>query len=147
MTPGVSTAKLIGAGVGLLAVIAFVLMAFHWKGQAADRKEKLETICATTRLASNQPKLNCGAVPQQITEMGKSIGTLKAAIASQNAKVAALGTETARQQQLAAQASREAAQRAKRASDRSSDLQASSRAPERLKQPCEPSKALQEAWR
>jgi hypothetical protein len=85
-------------------------------------------------------------VPAQIQFLGEAVGTLKRAIADQNAKVAAMGAETARQQELARQASQEARERAKRASAASAGLQASSRAGERLSKPCVPSKALKEAW-
>lgn len=143
---GFSTAKLVGMGIGLLAVIAFVLMAFHWKAQASDRKEKLETICSSTRAASGQPKLKCADVAVQIGFMGETIGAQSRAISSQNAAVAAHGKETERQQGEAARASRIAQERSRAPLATSRGLDASSRSSERQSQPCVPSKALREAW-
>jgi hypothetical protein len=50
--PGLSTAKLIGLAIAVAAILSFVLLAFHWKHQAADRGEKLAVICQATRDAS-----------------------------------------------------------------------------------------------
>jgi hypothetical protein len=143
---GLSTLKLIGIGVGALAVIALLALVNTWRVGYHDRGEKLAAICSATRAASGQPKLKCGDVPAQIQFLGEAVGTLKRAIAEQNAKVAAMGAETARQQELAAQAVQSAAGRAKRASAASEGLDASSRAGERLTKPCEPSAELRRAW-
>ncbi len=134
----------IGAG---LAIAIFIGLAFHWKHQAAERKDQLASICVATRLASNQPKLGCSEVPKQIAFMGEAIGTLTRAIDKQNAAVDAMGNETVRQQKLAAQASQEAAGRAKRAEDVAERLRASARAGGAPSAQCEPSKVLQEQWR
>jgi Mg2+ and Co2+ transporter CorA len=144
---GFSTAKLIGMGVGLIAVIGFVLMAFQWKGQAADRKEKLEAICTATRSAVNNPKLACGQVVVQITELGKSVVTLKQAVASQNAAVNALAAESARQQDEAAKASQKAEKRARGAEATADRLAASSHSSRSQGASCEPSKAVKEIWK
>jgi hypothetical protein len=145
--PSLSTAKLIGMGVGLLAVIAFVLMAFHWKGQAADRKEKLEVICLATRQAAGNPKLACKDVPVQIQLMGGSIANLKAGIGRQNAAVDAMGQASANAQREAEKAVSAAKERAKGASATSDRLSASSRSSERQARPCEASDELRRAWR
>lgn len=134
----------IGAG---LAVAAFVLLAFHWKHQAADRKATLAVICQSTRDASGQPKLKCGDVPKQIQFMGQAIGTLTTALHKQSDAVAAMGAETVRQQKAAEDARKAAERRAGAAQSTVERLSASSRAPERQSKPCEPSKALEGAWR
>jgi hypothetical protein len=144
---GFSTAKLIGMGVGLLAIIAFVLLAFHWKNQAADRKEKLAIICKVTREASDNPKLDCGNVPLQIGELGAAVKNTKAALERQNAAVNAAAAESERQKNEAAQASQRASTRARGAQATSARLEASSRSGEAVAKPCVPSKALQESWR
>ena len=144
---GLSTAKLIGAGVGLLLLVGLVLGLRHYKSLAESRGEKLAVICQTTRDASGSKRLSCGDVPKQITLMGGSILNLKAGIARQNQAVAALGAETARQQAESARASRTAVERARRPEATAERLTASSRAGERQAKPCEPSKALKESWR
>jgi hypothetical protein len=70
---------------------------------------------------------------------------LRGAIADQNAKVAALGAESARQQNEAAKAVLSAAQRAKGAEATSQRLAASA-AHSAPGKPCEPSEALTSAW-
>lgn len=145
--PSLSTAKLIGMGVGLLAVVAFVLMALGWKKDAADRKEKLGVICAATRQAAGNPKLACKDVPVQIQLMGGSIANLKAGISRQNAAVDAMGQASAKAQQDADKAVSAAKERAKGASAASDRLSASARSSERQTKPCEPSKELERSWR
>lgn len=142
MSPG--TLKLIGLGVGILALIGLVLGLKHFKSLADERGAKLATICQTTRTASGHPKLSCADVPAQITFMGEAMTALSNALKTQNAAVKVLGDETARQQQEAAQASRNAATRARGAEATSQRLAVSSRSGG---PPCEPSKALQGAWR
>lgn len=144
--PGLSTAKLIALAVAAAAILSFVLLAFHWKAQAADRKAELATICQATRDAAGKPKLDCKQVALQIKYLGEAVGTLKGAIRSQNAAVDALGVETARQQAEAAQATKAAEKRASRAESASERLLASARSSERQSKPCEPSKALNDAW-
>jgi hypothetical protein len=145
--PPLATLKLIGYGVGALAVIALLAMVNGWRVQAHDRGEKLAVICQATRDASALPKLNCGEVPAQIKFMGQAVTSLSNALATQNAAVKALGAETARQQQASAQASQAAQERSQGAQVTSTRLEASSRSGERQAKPCEPSKALEEAWR
>jgi hypothetical protein len=143
---GLSTAKLIAFAVAAAAILSFVLLAFHWKHQAADRGEKLAVICQSTRDASGNPKLGCSEVPAQIKFMGEAIGTLTTAIHKQNDAVAAMGAETTRQQADSAKASQAAQERARGAQATSTRLEVSSRAGEAQAKPCEPSKALKGAW-
>jgi hypothetical protein len=141
--PGLSTAKLIGLAIAVAAILSFVLLAFHWKHQAADRGEKLAVICQATRDASGQPKLKCSEVPAQIKFMGEAIGTLTQAIHKQNDAVTAMGAESERQKAEAAKASQAAQKRSTGAQATATRLEASSRAGG---PPCEPSKALKGAW-
>lgn len=147
MLASLSTAKLIGFGLGIIAVLGFIALALHWKAQASDRGQQLATICTVVRDASNNPKLKCADVPKQVALMGESLNATRSALDRQNAAVAALKQASEDQQQKAAQAVQEARQRAKAAADVSADLRASSRAPERAAKPCEPSAALKEAWK
>jgi len=142
-----SIPMLIGLAIAAAAILSFVLLAFHWKSQAADRKEQLATICAATRTAADNPKLACKAVPQQITLLGQAIADLKAGIAKQNAAIDAMGKESARQQEEAAKAVLSASTRARGAEDTASRLRASARSTAPLRGVCEPSKAVQENWR
>lgn len=143
---GFSTVKLIGLAIVAAAILSFVLLALHWESTMEKRGNQLDTICAATRAAADNSRLDCGLVVQQIGEFGKSIADLKTGIANQNAAVSNLAKETADAQEKAAQASQEAARRAKRSSSVSADLAASARSPERTSAPCAPSKALQGAW-
>ena len=147
MIPGLSTAKLIALAIAAAAILSFVALAFHWRDTMTSRGKELGTICAATRAAADNPKLDCKLVAQQIGELGKSVDALKGALASQNAAVNALAAESAREQQNAARASQEAAQRAKRPQQVSDSLAASARAPERSSAPCQASKALVGAWK
>jgi hypothetical protein len=144
---GLSPISLIGMAAGALAVLAFVLLAFHWKHQASDRADKLATICTATRSAADNPKLGCGQVVVQISELGKSVATLKAGIASQNAAVNDLAAKSAASQAAAIEASRNAQARARGAEAASQRLRASSRVAVPLSASCEPSKAAKDAWR
>lgn len=143
--PSWLTLKLGAIIFGALALPVFFGLAIHWKHQAADRGEKLATICQAARDASGQPKLKCGEVPKQIQFMGQAIGTLTTALNKQSAAVAQLGSETKRQQAEAVEASRNAQARARGAEATSERLAASSRStvPQRA---CEPSKTLQDNW-
>jgi hypothetical protein len=147
--PGLSTAKLIGIAVAAAAILTFVLLSLHWKSQAADRKQKLEIICTTTRAAADDPKLSCGNVTLQIGELGASVKNLKAALAKQNAAVNALATESDRQKAEASQAVLKAQGRAQAAQATSARLMASARsgsAPAGSAAACKPSKTLEGAW-
>lgn len=143
---GFSTAKLIALAVAAAAILSFVLLAFHWKAQAADRKEKLTIICTATREASDNPKLGCGNVVTQIGAMGVSLKDTKAALARQNAAVADLGAKTTAQQAEAARASVKAQERSKGALVTSARLTASAHSATAVAKPCLPSDALKGAW-
>jgi hypothetical protein len=146
MLPSWLTFKLGGMILGGLAALSFVLLALHWKHQAADRGEKLAVICQSTRDASGNPKLKCSEVPAQIKFMGEAVTALTGAIHRQNDAVAAMGAETARQQGESAKASQVAQERSKGALATSTRLSASSRSSEAQAKPCEPSKALKGSW-
>lgn len=146
MIPGLSTAKLIGLAIAVAAILSFVLLAFHWKHQAADRGEKLAVICQATRDASGQPKLKCSEVPAQIKFLGEAVTVLTNGIHRQSNMVDALGKESARQQAELTEAKREADKRAERPLAASTRLSQSARSPDRQSRPCDPSKALTEAW-
>ena len=139
--------RLYGA-LGIAAALAiFIGFALHWKHQAAARGEKLATICATTREAAANPKLACGQVGVQISEMGKSIADLKIGIAHQNAAVDAMAKESDRQKAAAAEAVKRASTRAHEAEAASERLAVSSRSTVPPSASCKPSKALEEQWR
>jgi hypothetical protein len=87
--PSLSTAKLIGAGVGLLILIGLVLGLKHYKALADSRGEKLEAICQATRDASNLPKLKCGEVPAQIGFLGDALNAVRTKTAEAKASDAA----------------------------------------------------------
>lgn len=142
----VSTAKLIGLAIAAAAILSFVILAFHWKSTMAGRGKELATICAATRAAAENPKLDCKQVPAQIGQLGQSIAALKSAIADQNEAIASLGKHSADQQAAAAQASQVAQNRAGKAQATSGRLTASSRASDAQAKPCAPSKALTDAW-
>jgi Sec-independent protein translocase protein TatA len=144
---GLSTAKLIGLAIAAAAILSFVLLAFHWKSQAADRREKLEIICKTTREAADNPKLGCGSVPEQIGALGASVKNLKAGIAAQNAAVNALAAESDRQKAAASQAVLRAATRAHEAESTVERLRASSRSTVAPSAPCKPSRTVEEIWK
>lgn len=145
--PSAFVMKLIGGLVALAALAGLIWGLKHYKSLAEDRGAKLEVICKATRDASGQPKLKCADVPKQVRFMGEAITTLSTALARQNAAVDALGKESDRQKAAAQQAILKAATRARGAEATSQRLTASSRADGRLAKPCEPSKALTEAWR
>lgn len=144
---GFSTAKLIGAGIGLIAVLGFVFLALSWRSERNSLRDWQAVTVAATREAAGEPRLKARDVPAQIRALGDGLRSMRRAVDAQNLAIDALAKHTAEQQRNAAQASQEARQRAKGAEDVSADLRASSRAPERAARPCEPSKALQEAWK
>lgn len=141
---GFSTVKLIGAAIAAAAVLSFVLLALHWKSTMTSRGAELATICAATRTAADNPKMDCKLIPQEVALLGQSMATLKAGVADQNAKIAAFGQQTTQEQADSAKASQMAQERAGKAQATSTRLDASSRAGGA---PCEPSKALKGSWR
>jgi hypothetical protein len=141
------TMKLIGAGVGLLAVLSFIGLSLHWKHEMTARGEKLEADCQATRDASGLPNLKCGDVPRQIEFMGEAIGSLSAVLKKQNEAVDALKATSDQQQAEAERAILSASKRVHAAEGQTARLEASSRAGERLTKPCLPSDTLKEAWK
>lgn len=146
--PSLPTLKLIGIGIGALAVIALLAVVNTWRVQAKDRGEKLAVICQATRDASGHKNLKCGEVVQQIKFMGETIGTLTRALDKQNAAVDAMGAETKRQQAEAAEASQKAQERVGRADATSRRLSASAAhgSSSVATGACQPSKELERAW-
>lgn len=148
--PVLSTAKLVIIAVIAAVVLIFIGLALRWHSLLLDRDDHLAAICHETRVASGLPKLNCDEVIPEIDALGQAVVTLKSALADQNAKVAALGKQSADQQAAAAQASKTAQERAQRAEATAARLIASSRAggaPAGSAAACQPSKVLQESWR
>lgn len=139
--------KLIGGVAAAMMLFLLVADRNRWKGKAEARAEKLELICGTVRDAAGNPKLACRDVVIQISELGKSNARLKAALERQNAAVARMGAETARQKQVAAEALERATGRAKAATSVSDRLAASALLEARKSAPCTPSEELVESWR
>ena len=147
MIPQLSTAKLIGFGLGIIAVLGFIWLALSWKNERDALRDWQTVVVSATADASGNPKLRAADVPKQIRELGSSLETVKSSLARQNAAVTALEARTEQQQREASQASQDARTRAKGPERVSDSLSASSRSTERLAKPCEPSKALMEAWK
>jgi len=145
--PQLSTAKLIGFGLGIIAVLGFIWLALSWKNERDALRDWQTVVVSATADASGNPKLRAADVPKQIRELGSSLETVKSSLARQNAAVTALEARTEQQQREASQASQDARTRAKGPERVSDSLSASSRSTERLAKPCEPSKALMEAWK
>jgi hypothetical protein len=141
--PSIATLKLIGYGVGALAVIALLAMVNGWRVERNHLRDWQTTVVVAARDASGSPKLAAKDVPQQIKLLGQAVIDLKLRIVEQNAAVAALGAESEREKAAAEQAARSAEKRAQGAQATSARLTASSRAGG---PPCEPSKALKGAW-
>jgi methyl-accepting chemotaxis protein len=145
--PGFSTAKLIGIGLGALAIIALLALINGWRVERNPLRDWQAGVVQATREASGNPKLGKDHVAEQIGELGKSVANLKTAIANQNAAVNALAAESDRQKAAAVEAAQRAEKASRGAQATSDRLAASSRSGERLTKPCEPSRALSEAWR
>lgn len=145
--PSALVMKLIGAGIGILALLGLVLGLKHYKSLAESRGQSLALICQTTRDASGNPKMKCSEVPAQIKFMGDAIGTLTAALHKQNDAVAALGEETTRQQNLAVNAANQATQRQKPVAAAQQRLEASARSDGRKSAPCDLSPTLKDTWK
>ena len=147
MIPQVSTAKLIGFGIGLIAVLGFVFMALSWRAERDRLRDWQAVTLSAARDAAGNPKLLVRDVPQQVRELGDGLKRTTEALNRQSAAVDALGRRSA---ELVAEASRTASAartRARTPERVSAGLEASSRSSERLRAPCEPSEALTEAWR
>lgn len=147
--PSLATAKLIGIGVGALAVIALLAMVNGWRVERNHLRDWQTTVLVATRDASGSPKLAAKDVPQQIKLLGQAVADLKAGLAKQTAAVNAQAAEDARQKAEASQAVLKALGRAQAAQATSARLMASARsgsAPAGSAAACKPSKALTEAW-
>lgn len=145
--PQLTTAKLIGIGVGILALVALIVTVMGWKTERDRLRIWQNQVLAATRTAADNPKLGADKVPMQIDLLGQSVAALKDAVARQNAEIASLGQESNRQQ-VAGEAAVKAAQpHAQRAQASSSQLEASSRSSAVLAKPCEPSAKVKELWK
>lgn len=143
---GFSTFKLIGIGIGILAVIGLVAMVLGWKSERDELRQWQSGVLTATRDAAANPKLAKKDVAQQVTLLGKAIADLEAGIRNQNAAIDRLGSESAAAAAAAAQASQKAEKRAEAALATTTRLDASARSSEAQAKPCEPSKTLRETW-
>ena len=147
MLPAFSTTKLIGFGIGALALVAAVLW---FRGVINERNELRDwqaQVFVATRDAAANPKLAKKDVAQQIGLLGKAITDLKTGIANQNAAIERQAAETKRQQEESAIAQKRALRRVERVEATSERLIASARSSAAQASPCSPSEALEEAWR
>ena len=144
--PSLSPLKLIGLGVGLLALVGLVAMVLGWRSERNELRQWQVEVLVATRSAAANPALGKNDVAKQIEALGRSVRNLEAGIAAQNAGIDRLKAEQDRQRAASAKASRIAQERARRTGATITRLDASSRSPERLAKPCEPSRTLQEAW-
>lgn len=141
-----ATAKLIGIGVGALAVIALLAMVNGWRVERNHLHDWQTQVLAATRDASGVKKLPAKEVAAQIRAMGQGLADAKDAIAKQNAAVNAMADASAKARHDAEKAVSAAKERAKAAESVSDRLAASANDLARKKAPCEPSKALVGAW-
>lgn len=139
--------KLIGYGVGALALIALIAMVLGWRAERNELRAWQAEVVSATREASDNPRLKAKDAAKQIRLLGTAIADLKAGVSRQNAAVNALATESERQKGEAERASQKALGRARAAEATAERLRASSRAGGASTGVCEPSKALQEQWR
>lgn len=146
--PSFSTTKLIGFGLGLIAVLGFIFMALSWRAERNALRDWQTVTLGATRDASGNPKLHKRDVPQQIRAIGDSLSAVTRTLERQNAAVDALAERTEEQQRNAAQAAQDARRRAREGGEAASArLIASSRSSGRQTAPCEPSETLRESWR
>lgn len=144
---GLSTFKLIGAGVAALILLALVADRVRWMHRAHNAEGQVAAACTATREAAANPKLSCGRMPEQIRLLGKSIADLKAAIATQNAAVNALGAKSKADQAAAASAAKVAEKRAQGAEATAERLRASARSSVAPSASCKPSRVVEEMWK
>lgn len=144
--PAFSTAKLIGIGIGALALVFLVVTILGWKSERDELRQWRDTVTEATRNASGEKKLSAKEVPVQIEALGRSLKAVTSALNAQNAAVDALGARTATLQGEAAKASVRAAERVSVVEGARTRLEASSRAggPHRA---CEPSETAKGLWR
>lgn len=145
--PNLATLKLIGYGVGALAVIALLAMVNGWRVERDHLRAQAAATCAAIRSAAANPKMDCKNTDAQIRELGGSIANLKAELVKQNAAVAAMADASRNVREQAEKAISSAMERVKAAEGQSDRLASSSRDPARLNRPCEPSDALKGAWK
>ncbi len=139
--------RLVASLVGGLAVLIFIGFALSWRSERNSLRVWQGEVVAATREASANPKLSKSQVALQIQLLGKDIAQCKGALGRQNEAVAALASETVKQQALAKQAEKRAQERGKGIEATRLGLEASARAPAAQAKPCAPSRALTEAWR
>ena len=144
---GLSTIKLIGIGLGALALIAALL----WIKDAFDDRAELriwqDDVVKATRAAANRPNLSIENVAQQITLLGEGLKNCKEKVGIQNNAINALGQTTATQQNASAIEQKRALQRVEAVAASADRLLKSSRSPGATAKPCEPSPALRKAWK
>jgi hypothetical protein len=105
---GLSTAKLIGAGVSVLMLLGLILGLKHYRNLANERGDKLAMICGVTRVASNVPKLKCGEVASQIQFLGEALNAVRVKTAKAQADDAAHAKEVeSRQTTIGQESSRD----------------------------------------
>jgi hypothetical protein len=132
-------------GLAIAGIIVFLVISRgNWKDRAEAAETELSTLCAATREAAANPKLDCKRAAAQIRELGASLKNTTDALKRQNTAVSSWKAEAGRQQAAAAAAAKKAKPRADRALSTAERLKASAaRAPANQ---CEPSEALKEAW-
>lgn len=146
MPPWLS-AKLIGVLGAALVLLFLVEERARWMHRAHVAEAQAQADCRATRAASGVKNLRCDQADEQIGFMGQTITALSNSIATQNAAVKALGDRSAAEQAEAAKASQAAQNRAKAAEGTAARLEASAKVPAKSQGPCEPSKALEGAWK
>lgn len=139
--------KLVGGLVAAVMLLVLVAERSRWMHRAHAAEEQVAADCKAARASSHDSKMACSQTDEQIGFMGEAITSLSGSLARQNASIAAMGQETAEQVKAAQTAQKAAEKRAAAPQAASERLTASARASERQAKPCEPSKALKEAWR
>lgn len=143
--PSIATLKLIGYGVGALAIIALLTLVNGWRVERDHLRQWQTEVLVATRTASANPKLDKSAVAQQIKELGTALADTTSALTRQNAAVKALTDQQAAEQRASAVAQKAAQGRAEDAEAVAQRLRAQTR-PAGSTAGCEPSKQLQEQW-
>jgi hypothetical protein len=139
--------KLIGIGVGALAMIAAALAINGWRVERNELRAWQVSVVTAASGAAGNPKLKAKDVSTQIRLLGQSVADLKAALARQNAAVEAMAAASAKARQEAEKAVSSSKERAKVAQTTADRLKASASASRIEKGSCDPSKTLQESWR
>jgi hypothetical protein len=147
MMPSLATLKLIGYGLGALAIVALFTMVMGWETERDHLRTQVAATCAVTREAAANPKMDCKNVDAQIREIGLSVVNLKIAIIEQNDAVRRMSDASAKAQDEAVKAISSAKERVKAADATADRLRASASDNQRKKAPCEPSDELKGAWK